>query len=81
MTYKELQDYLIKKRKKSIKQYNNIISAFLTDAPNSMTRRKICVLHLTSDPLGQIIFSELYKEFTKFMNEEVEFKEIKPLMK
>ena len=45
MTYKELQDYLIKKRKKSINQYNNIISAFLTDAPNSMARRKIWVLH------------------------------------
>ena len=81
MTYKELQDYLIKKRKKSINQYNNIISAFLTDAPTSMARRKIWVLHLTSDPLGQLIFSESYKEFTKFMNEEVEFKEIKPWMK
>ena len=41
-----------------------------------MARRKIWVLHLTSDPLGQLIFSESYKEFTKFMNEEVEFKEI-----
>ena len=36
---------------------------------------------LTSDPLGKLIFSESYKEFTKFMNEEVEFKEIKPWMK
>ena len=81
MTYKELQDYLIKKRKKSIKQYNNIVSAFLTDAPNSMARRKIWVLHLTSDHMGQLIFSGLYNEFTKFMNEEVEFKEIKHLMK
>ena len=81
MTYKELQDYLIKKRKKSVKQYNNIVSAFAKDAPNAMARRKIWVLHLTSDPLGKLIFMDLYNEFTKFMNEEVEFKEIKPLMK
>ena len=81
MTYKELQDYLIKKRKKSVKQYNNIVSAFLTDAPNPIARRKIWVLHLTSDHMGQLNFSGLYNEFTKFMNEEVEFKEIKPRMK
>lgn len=73
MTYKELQNYLIVKRKKSVKQYNKIVSAFLTDAPNEIARRKIWILHLTSDPLGKLICSEAYNEFNKFMNEEVEF--------
>ena len=80
MTYKELQDYLIKKNKKSVNKYNNIVSALAKNAPNEIVRRKIWVLHLTSDSLGKLIFSGLYNEFTKFMNEEVEF-EIKHLLK
>ena len=81
MTYKELQDYLVKKSKKSVNKYNNIVSALLKAAPNATVRRKICYLHLTSDNLGKLIFSGLYNEFTKFMNEEVEIKEIKSLIK
>ena len=81
MTYKELQDYLVKKSKKSVNKYNNIVSALLKAAPNATVRRKICYLHLTSDNLGKLIFINIYNEFTKFMNEEVEIKEIKSLIK